>query len=109
MYPSIKLARIKKSVRFFARTLTTATKKTINLCLELIHFGMSSRHILIDFLIAVVSVLANNLTALLIVASFMEAYMLIASTEAIVTASLTKFFSSNLSYRSEAWTIEKRE
>ena len=42
MYPSIKLATIKKAVRFFARTLTTATKKTINLCLELIHFGMSS-------------------------------------------------------------------
>ena len=29
-------------MRFFARTLTTATKKTINLCLELIRFGMSS-------------------------------------------------------------------
>ena len=42
MYPSIKLTTIKKAVRFFERTLTTATKKTINLCLELIHFGMSS-------------------------------------------------------------------
>ena len=42
MYPSIKLATIKKEVRLFARTLTTATKKTINLCLELIRFGMSS-------------------------------------------------------------------
>ena len=41
-YPSIKLETIKKEVRFFARTLTTATKKTINICLELIHFGMSS-------------------------------------------------------------------
>ena len=31
MYSSIKLATIKKSVRFFARTLTRATKKTINI------------------------------------------------------------------------------
>ena len=29
-------------MRFFARTLTTATKITINLCLELTRFGMSS-------------------------------------------------------------------
>ena len=42
MYASIKLATIKRAVRLFARTLTTAIKKSINLCLELIHFGMSS-------------------------------------------------------------------
>ena len=48
MYPSIKLATIKKAVRFFARTLTTATKKTINICLELIRFGMSSTLICFD-------------------------------------------------------------
>ena len=42
MYPSIKISTIKKAVRFFARKLIAATKKTINLCLELIHFGMSS-------------------------------------------------------------------
>ena len=48
MYPSIKLATIKKTVRFFARTLTTATKKNINLCLELIRFGMSSTLICFD-------------------------------------------------------------
>ena len=42
MYPSIKLSTIKKAVRLFARKLTTATKKTINLCLDLIRFGMSS-------------------------------------------------------------------
>ena len=35
-------------VRFFVRTLTTATKKTINLCLELIRFGMSSTLICFD-------------------------------------------------------------
>ena len=42
MYPSIKLATIKKAVNFFARTLTTATNKTINLCMEIIRFGMNS-------------------------------------------------------------------
>ena len=42
MYPSMKLSTIKKSLRFFAIKHTTATKKTINLCLELIRFGMSS-------------------------------------------------------------------
>ena len=47
MYPSIKLVTIRKLVRFYTRKLTAATKKTINLCLELIHFGMSS--ILISF------------------------------------------------------------
>ena len=38
MYLSIKLATIRKAVRFFARKITAATKKTINLFLELIHF-----------------------------------------------------------------------
>ena len=42
MYPSIKLATIRKGVRYFERKLTRDTKKTINLCLDLIHFGMSS-------------------------------------------------------------------
>ena len=42
MYPSIKISTIRKSVRLFARKLTSATKKTINLCLELTRFGMSS-------------------------------------------------------------------
>ena len=37
MYPSIKLTTIKKVVRYFAITLTRETKKTINLCLDLIH------------------------------------------------------------------------
>ena len=40
MYPPIKLSTIKKAVVFFARKLTSATNKTINLCLELISFGM---------------------------------------------------------------------
>ena len=48
MYPSIKLATNKKAVRYFARTLTRETKKTINLCLDLIQFGMSSTLISFD-------------------------------------------------------------
>ena len=42
MYPSIKISTIRKAVKFFARKITAATKKTINLCLELTRFGMSS-------------------------------------------------------------------
>ena len=42
MYPSIKLATIIKAIIFFSRKITTETKNIINLCLELIHFGMSS-------------------------------------------------------------------
>ena len=41
MYPSIKLATIKKAVIFFAIKLTVATKKTINYCMELIRFKIS--------------------------------------------------------------------
>ena len=48
MYTSIKLATTRKAVRFFARKLNAETKKTINLCLELIHFGMSSTLISFD-------------------------------------------------------------
>ena len=42
VYPSIKLATIRKEVIFFSRKLTKATNKTINLCLELTHFGIIS-------------------------------------------------------------------
>ena len=48
MYPSIKLATIKKAVRFFARKLASETKKKINVCLDLIQFGMSSTLISFD-------------------------------------------------------------
>ena len=48
MYPSIKLATINKAVIFFARKLTSEVKKTINLCLDLIQFGMSSTLISFD-------------------------------------------------------------
>ena len=46
-YLSIILSTIKKVVILFTRKLTTATKKTINICLQLIRFRMSS--ILISF------------------------------------------------------------
>ena len=42
MYPSIKLVKTRKSVICFSRKLTASTKKTINFCLELIHFGVIS-------------------------------------------------------------------
>ena len=42
MYPSIKIATIRKAVIYLAIKLTKETKKTINLLLELIHFRMSS-------------------------------------------------------------------
>ena len=42
MYPSIKLAKIRKVVSYFTRILTLETNKTINLILEIIHFGMRS-------------------------------------------------------------------
>ena len=48
MYPYIKLTTIRKALILFARKLTAETKNTINLCLELIHFGMSSTFISID-------------------------------------------------------------
>ena len=48
MYPLIKLSTIRKVVRLFARKLTPPTKKTINLCPEFIHFGMSSTLISFD-------------------------------------------------------------
>ena len=48
MYSSIKLATIRKAVRYFAIKLTKETKKTINLFLDLIHFGIISSVISFD-------------------------------------------------------------
>ena len=48
MYPSIKLATIKKEVGVFARKITREVKKTINLCLDLIQVVMSSTLISFD-------------------------------------------------------------
>ena len=61
------------------------------------------------FLVAAVIFLAKNLTAFLIVESLIEGYMLKALTEAIVILPLFNYSSSSLSFRSDAWTMEKRE
>ena len=75
---------------------------------EIIPKRMISRHRLVVFLIAVVSFFAKYLTAFLIFESFIDGYMLITSTEDIVTLSLFIFSSSNLSFRLDAWTMETR-
>ena len=48
MYPSIKPVTIKKAVKFFSKGLTTAYKKILNLCLELIRFSMIPNLIYFD-------------------------------------------------------------
>ena len=48
MFPSIKLAIIRKAVRLFARKLTAAAKMTINFFLGFICFGMNSTLISFD-------------------------------------------------------------
>ena len=48
----------------------------------------------------------KKLTSFLIVESFMEGYMLISSTDAIVTLYLFTFSSSSISFRLDAWTME---
>ena len=60
-------------------------------------------------LVASVSFLANNINSFLIVGIFIDGYMLIASTDAIVTSSIFIFSSSSLYFRSHAWTMETRE
>ena len=73
---------------------------------ELIPKRIISRHRLTVFLVAAVSFLVNNFTAFLIVDSFIDEYMLIASTGAIVTLYICIFSSSSLYVRSDAWTME---
>ena len=48
MYLSMKLTTINKYTRYFIKLINTAKKKTINLGLELIHFGMISTLISFD-------------------------------------------------------------
>ena len=55
--------------------------------MELTPNRMNSRKILMVFLVATVSFLKNNLTDFLIVDGLIEGYVLIASTDAIVTSS----------------------
>ena len=61
------------------------------------------------FLVDEVIFLANNLTAFLIVASFIEGYILIEPTYTIVTPSLFNSNHSSLSFRSDYLTMETRE
>ena len=67
---------------------------------------MRSKQRLIVFLTSLVSFLVKNLTAFLIVASLIYGYMFIASTDAIVTSSFFNPNYSNVSFRSDAWTME---
>ena len=60
-------------------------------------------------MVYLVSVLAKNLTAFLIVVSLTEGYILIASIDAIVNSSFFNTISSSVSFGSEAWTMELRE
>ena len=61
------------------------------------------------FLVSVVSFLAENFTAFLIVASLMDGYILITSTDAIVTYFFITLNSSSIYFRSGAWMMEIRE
>ena len=61
------------------------------------------------FLVAAVSFLSKNITSFFIFGSFIEGFMLISSTDAIVTLSLLIFNYSSLYFRSDAWTTETRE
>ena len=61
------------------------------------------------FLVAALSFIAKNLTEFLIVESFIEGYMVIASTDAISTLYLFTLSSSSISLMLDAWTIEKRQ
>ena len=73
---------------------------------ELIPKWMRSKQRLIVFLVSLVSFLAKYLIAFLIVASFIDGHMLIASTYVIVPPSLFNPISSSVSSRLESWTME---
>ena len=61
------------------------------------------------FLVASVSFLAKSLTSFLVSEIFIEWYILIACTNAIVTFSLFNNIYSSLSFRSDAWMMETCE
>ena len=48
IYSPIKIASIRKEIIFFSRLLTSATKNIVNICLDIIHFGMISNLISFD-------------------------------------------------------------
>ena len=76
---------------------------------ELIPNCMRSNHRLIVFLVAAVIPLEKNITAFLIVASFIEGYILTSSTDAIVALYLFISNYSILSFRSDAWKMMTHE
>ena len=76
--------------------------------MDIIPKWIRSKQSLIVFLVYMVIILAKYLTAFLIVANFNDRYMLIASTDDIVTSSLFNPISLSVSFRSEAWTMEFR-
>ena len=61
------------------------------------------------FFVVVVSFLVMNLIAFLVFEIFIEGYMLIALTEAIIISSLFNFSYSSLSFSSDDWTMETHE
>ena len=51
----------------------------------------------------------ENITAFFIVASLVDGYILIVSTDVIVTSYFFNTVSSSVSFRSDTWTMELRE
>ena len=76
---------------------------------ELIAKWMRSRHRLMVFLVVAVSFLEKNITVFLILVSLIDRYMLIMSTDAIVTSSLFILFSLSISFNFYACTMENCE
>ena len=62
-----------------------------------------------SFLVAFVIFLAKNLTTVLIFEILIEGYMLIVSTDAIVTSYLFTSSYSSFYFRPDAWTMETCE
>ena len=66
---------------------------------------MRSKQRVIVFLASLVRFLAKNITTFFIVASFIDGYVFIASTDAIVTYCYLNRNYSNVSFRLDAWTM----
>ena len=77
--------------------------------MEIIPKRMGYKHRLIYFLVAVLILLENNITAFLIVASFIEGYILTESTDYIFNLYLFISNPSSLYFRSDYWTLVMRE
>eukprot|EP00957_Ditylum_brightwellii_P167587 12758063-Ditylum_brightwellii.AAC.1 len=42
MYPSVRVKLIQKALKFYAKNLPDAAKETIDLCMDIVQFGMKS-------------------------------------------------------------------